>query len=231
MMNQRSRALWPMYSLPVAAVVVIVARIYYEPVYDRFDELALSLFLVASIAVLVPFLLRELPRLRKVQVGGTVVELIDLEADLPKVTQLQGLTDSPDFKRRRDVTVRVDATWEEIRNSRRDSSRGIYLAHVLRPSGLPKQKYDVFIFLSRPKKPELAEVRHAEFYFGKYWGHRVFTVQQRDKIGVATAAYGPFLAICKITFMDGSEAWVDRFVDFEMGRIFDELSIPKPTSS
>lgn len=220
-----------MYLLPVLAVAIIVARIYYEPVYQRFDDLALSLFLVASIAVLVPFLLRELPRLRKLQVGDTVVELMDLEADLPKVTQLQGLIDSPDFKRRRDVTVRVDASWEEIRDSRRAASRGIHLAHVLRPSSLPKQKYDVFIFLSRPKNPDLAEVRHAEFYFGKYWGHRVFTVQHRDKIGVATAAYGPFLAVCRITFTDGSEAWVDRFVDFEMGRIFDELSISKPARS
>jgi hypothetical protein len=220
-----------MYSLPITAVGIIVARIYYKPAYDRFDELALSLFLVASIAVLVPYLLRELPRLRKVQVGGTVVELMDLEVDLPKVTQLQGLTDSPDFKRRRDVTVRIDASWEAIRHSRKDQSRGIYLAHVLRPSNLPKQKYDVFIFLSRPKMPELTEVRHAEFYFGRYWGHRVFTVQHREKIGVATSAYGPFLAVCKITFTDGREAWVDRFVDFEMGRIFDELSIPKPPSS
>jgi hypothetical protein len=46
---------------------------------------------------------------------------------------------------------------------------------------------------------------------------------------VATSAYGPFLAICKITFLDGTEAWVDRFVDFEMARIFDELSVLKPT--
>lgn len=216
-----------MYLLAILAIAVIVIRIYYEPVYRRFDDMALSLLAIAAVAIVGPYLLRELPRLRKVQVGDTVVELIDLETELPKVSQLQGLMDSPDFKRRRDVTVRVDESWSQTRDAIQNRSRDIYLAHVLRPSTQAKQRYDIFIFLTRPKNPELTEVRYAEFYFGKWWGHRVFTVQHRDKIGIATSAYGPFLAVCKITFTDGSEAWVDRFVDFEMGRIFDELSLQK----
>ena len=221
MTRRTSSALWPVYALAVLAAAMIIARVYWDALFERFDVTALYLLSIAGIGVLVPFALRELPRVRKLKVGGTEIELADLEGQLPNVTPVPGLEE--EFKRSKGVDIRVDASWEPVRNQVKDASRDIFLVHVLRPSLTPNQTYDLFIFLARPKAPHLKDVKQAEFFFGRYWGNRIFKVVNtgKERIGVATSAYGPFLAICKITFTDDSFAWIERLIDFEMGRLFD----------
>lgn len=101
-----------------------------------------------------------------------------------------------------------------------NKSRRICLVHVLEPTTRRNQAYDLFIYLVPHKGGDLASVRRAEFFFGKYWGNRVFEGKHvGDVIGVRTAAYGPFLCTCRITFSDNEQVTVSRYIDFEMAKL------------
>ena len=96
--------------------------------------------------------------------------------------------------------------------------RRIFLVHVLTPSSKPRQKYDIFIYAMRHKKEDISDIAKAEFFFGKSWGNRIFPgTREGNVIGVATSAYGSFLCTCLITFNDGTQVTLYRYVDFEMG--------------
>jgi hypothetical protein len=97
--------------------------------------------------------------------------------------------------------------------------RDLFLTHVLSPSEKPGQSYDIFVYLIRHKSGDLSDVLSAEFFFGHYWGNEVFREENRNGlIGVQTSAYGPFLCTCLVTFRDGKEVILERYVDFEMGQ-------------
>jgi nucleoside phosphorylase len=118
---------------------------------------------------------------------------------------------------------------KDFRNERRRcyaEARDIVLVHTLRPSDEPGQRFDVFVYLMAHKDGELSGVAKAEFYFGKYWGDKVFlgTRIASDQIGVRTAAYGPFLCVCKVTFTDRKSVFLNRYIDFEMGEVSSRLS-------
>jgi hypothetical protein len=102
-----------------------------------------------------------------------------------------------------------------------DQNRNLFLAHVLEPSTTTGQKYDVFIFLVRHGSDDFGDVDGAEFFLGRYWQNRVFTEKVKEgKIGLVTAAYGPFLCTCRVRFKDGTHVTLHRYIDFEMGRLF-----------
>jgi hypothetical protein len=222
--NPSPHVMWPLYGLGLLAAATILGRVFWDALFERFDSTALYLTSLIGAAILLPILLRELPRIRKVKVGGTEFELADLEAQLPNVTPRPGAGQADMFIRSNDVEIRVDESWEDLRRNVKETSRNIFLAHVLRPSNRPRQKFDIFMFLVRPKSPGLDDVEYAEFFFGRYWGNRVFKVVNRgqQRIGLATSAFGPFAAVCKLTFRDGGEAITYRLIDFEMGRLFQE---------
>ncbi len=104
-------------------------------------------------------------------------------------------------------------------------ARNIVLVHTLRPSDEPGQRFDVFVYLVAHKDGDIADVEKAEFYFGKHWGDRVFKGTRIDsgQIGVRTAAYGPFLCVCKVTFTNKKSVFLNRYIDFEMGEVFSRL--------
>lgn len=109
--------------------------------------------------------------------------------------------------------------WNLRRQVVYDKSRGVFLTHVIRPSTKPGQTFDVFIYLIRHRSEDLSDVHHAEFFLGRYWGNRVFEVSPRSGfVGVATSAYGTFLCVCRVTFTDGTQVDLDRYIDFEMQR-------------
>jgi len=109
--------------------------------------------------------------------------------------------------------------WNVQRNLIYENNRGIFIAHVISPSATPNQEFDVFIYLVRHGEPDLSDIRFAEFFFGKYWGNRVFpAVSNNGFIGVRASAYGTFLCLCKVTFTDGTEVIIDRYIDFESAR-------------
>ncbi len=107
----------------------------------------------------------------------------------------------------------------EQRKATYERSRRLFLVHLLSPSS-KRGHFDVQIYLRRHGDQPIDDVRSATFFFGKSWGNRVFNgTREQDAIGVATSAYGPFLCTCLVTFTDGTEVVLDRYVDFEMGKV------------
>jgi len=131
------------------------------------------------------------------------------DLDLPDigVESLRGpVTETPD-------------EWNSLRNDIYTDTRGVFLAHVIAPSNKPKQEFDIFVYLVRHGDKDLSDIRLAEFFFGKYWKNKVFpAVLNKGFIGVTTAAYGTFLCVCKVTFNDGEEILINRYIDFESAR-------------
>ncbi|MEW5975070.1 MAG: pYEATS domain-containing protein [Acidobacteriota bacterium] len=114
----------------------------------------------------------------------------------------------------------VQDSWAAEREEIYRKNRGVFLTHVLSPSKDPGQEFDIFIYLIKHKSEDLGDIKHADFFFGHMWGNRVFKEKQKaGRIGVSTSAYGPFLCTCRVTFSDGYETKINRYVDFEMGRL------------
>jgi hypothetical protein len=109
--------------------------------------------------------------------------------------------------------------WNDRRKGIYAENRGIFLAHFIRPSLKEGQSFDVFIYLVRHKSEDFSDVRVAEFFLGPYWDNKVFPeVEKSGFIGIATSAYGTFLCLCRVTFDDGSEVYLERYIDFEQQR-------------
>ncbi|MDH4462058.1 MAG: DUF4062 domain-containing protein [Flectobacillus sp.] len=111
--------------------------------------------------------------------------------------------------------------WNDARNEIYEYSRGIFIAHVIKPSTEKGQLYDVFIYLYRHKSDDFSDVKYAEFFLGPYWNNKVFEATEEKKgfIGISTSAYGTFLCTCKVTFQDNSQIEIHRYIDFESERM------------
>lgn len=109
--------------------------------------------------------------------------------------------------------------WNAQRNGIKTSNRNVFLAHVIEPTKQPDQVFDVYIYLVRHDSDDLGDVKLAEFFLGPYWQNQVFpAVAHNGFIGISTAAYGTFLAICRVTFNDGYQCYLERYIDFESQR-------------
>jgi len=119
--------------------------------------------------------------------------------------------------------------WVKRRDDIYKRSHNYFLAYVLEPSPLKTQKYDIFIYLILHKdygyeNYRYGDIERVEFFFGHYWGNKIYVGSQSGQyIGVRTSAYGPFLALCKITFKNGESIFVDKYIDFEMGAVVGKL--------
>lgn len=117
-----------------------------------------------------------------------------------------------------------ETDWDNERRNIYENNRGVFLTHVITPSNKSGQKYDIFIYLIRHKTSDFNDIEQAEFFFGHMWGNRVFeAIEKNGMIGVATSAYGPFLCTCCVYFKDGTQIKLNRYIDFEMGRVFKKL--------
>jgi hypothetical protein len=106
--------------------------------------------------------------------------------------------------------------WNKLRAAEYEKTREIFLVHSLAPSVVPGQRYDIFIYLKKHWSDDLSEVESAQFYLGRWWGHKVFDVPNKGgDIGIKTSAYGPFLCVCRVMFKDGKEAFLQRYVNFD----------------
>ena len=109
--------------------------------------------------------------------------------------------------------------WNVRRKAVYAAHRNIFLTHVISPSAKPGQMFDVFIYLVRHKSTDFSDIQYAEFFLGPYWENKVFpAVERNGLIGVATSAFGTFLCLCKLIFKDGSEVYLERYIDFEAQR-------------
>jgi hypothetical protein len=103
--------------------------------------------------------------------------------------------------------------------------RGVFIVHVLAPSVREEQDYDIFLYLKRHRDEPISDVTKAEFFFGRHWGNRIYEGQREgDIIGLRLSAYGPFLCTCLVTFDDGKQVSLYRYIDFEMGEVIAEVA-------
>ena len=110
-----------------------------------------------------------------------------------------------------------DGTHAPERDSLYEVSRGVMLVHRLQRSTEEGQFYDVLIYVI-PHKTSLAGVTSVEYFFGRFWGNKVFPSQGRSLgFPVVTSAYGPFLCTARVHFNDGTATTISRYIDFEMG--------------
>jgi hypothetical protein len=110
--------------------------------------------------------------------------------------------------------------WERARERRAYyfEKRRIMLVHKLFRSSKPGQLYDVLIYVIPHREGSLAGVMTVEYFFGHYWGDRVFSSTDRGRgFPVKTSAYGPFLCTAKVIFNDEEHVMLHRYIDFEMG--------------
>lgn len=144
---------------------------------------------------------------------------IEIGEDLRSLEYMSPIEDN--IKTKEENSNKPDCEWVTERTDIYQKQRGVFLTHVISPSRKYGQKYDIFIYLYRHKTKDLSDINHAEFFFGHMWGDRVFKEKEKNGIiGVSTSAYGPFLCTCRVHFKDGTIIRLNRYIDFEMGRVF-----------
>jgi len=116
------------------------------------------------------------------------------------------------------ITIDTNGIREKERSSFYAEHRGAMIVHKLYKSQQDGQLYDILIYVIPKKNSNLIQVISVEYYFGQFWGNRIFISTDRSNgFAIATSAYGPFLCTAKINFNDGNSTTVYRFIDFEMG--------------
>jgi hypothetical protein len=116
-----------------------------------------------------------------------------------------------------------EVDWSFLRDyqsARKESQHSFFLTHILGPATRKDQKYSVAIRLT-PHRGATAAVTSAAFYLGRAWGNKIFDGRTGPdgRFGIATEAYGPFLALCEVEFDDGSRILLDHYCDFDMGKL------------
>ena len=118
------------------------------------------------------------------------------------------------------TTIEKSGLREKERSNYYAEHRGAMIVHKLYKSQKDGQLYEILIYLIPKKNSNLIQVLSVEYYFGKFWGSKIFTSTDRSNgFAIATSAYGPFLCTAKINFNDGNSTTVYRFIDFEMGDV------------
>ena len=101
-----------------------------------------------------------------------------------------------------------------------EPNRRVFLVHRIGPSKQPGQLYDILLYLIPHKDSSLISVQQVDYYFGKHWGNKIFSVTDRATgFAIETSAYGSFVCTAELTFTDGQKTMLHRYVDFEMGAV------------
>jgi hypothetical protein len=111
-----------------------------------------------------------------------------------------------------------------------EASKYILLGHKIAPSELRDQKYDVSVFLvrktsSRHFTANFDTIERVTYYLGPYFGQSEFGSKfvvndPSNGFAMKTSAHGEVLCTAEILFKDGSNANLQRFLDFSMGEVF-----------
>jgi hypothetical protein len=95
--------------------------------------------------------------------------------------------------------------------------RGVMISHQIQKSAERGQLYDILIYVI-PHKGTITNVSSVEYFFGSYWGDKIFPSTDKGRgFPITTSAYGPFLCAARINFTDGQSRMAYRYIDFEMG--------------
>lgn len=151
--------------------------------------------------------------------GGATIKLAGLE-----IGASSGLVASPGDFSKEDSRIGVYVDQNGVREKERASlyaqSRGVMLVHRLQRSKSESHLYDILIYVIPHKSCSLAAVTQIEYFFGHYWGNKVYPSNDRSRgFPIVTSAYGPLLCTAKVYFNDGSTTTLSRYIDFEMGNL------------
>ena len=116
---------------------------------------------------------------------------------------------------------------EELRVHVGRSQRGVHLVHIATPSEHLDQECDLFVFLTSWRRSayglpdDLSDVATAEFYLGPKFQPSGTTVTHRhgSTVGFVTSAWGPVICACRVTFTDGEQVVLTRYLDFESAKL------------
>lgn len=149
--------------------------------------------------------------------GGASIKVAGLE-----IGASSGLVATPGGFSNEDSRVGVyqdDKSRETHRHDLYKDARGVMLVHRLQRSNKNGQLYDILIYVV-PHKSTLAGVTTVEYFFGSYWGNKIYPSHDRSRgFPIVTSAYGSFLCTAKVTFNDGTYTLLSRYIDFEMGDV------------
>lgn len=175
------------------------------------------IFIIALLTIFHEQCIQLFTAMRKRIEGGCSFKAgpIELGADLDVLKKV-----NPESHR--DTEEVIGSDWDSERRGIYENNRGVFLTHVITPSRKAGQKYDIYIYLIRHKTNDFNDIEKAELFFGHMWGNQIFNAyEESGLIGVTTSAYEPFLCTCCVYFKDGKVIRLNRYVDFEMGRIFE----------
>ncbi len=173
------------------------------------------------------------------KLGAVSADLNSLEKVLPRRDHAAQDYELEKVSRSDTVAQDHEDDWSDERDNIYKKKKGIFLAHVIEPSGREGQLFDVFIYLVRhtpktfgdiehAKSKTFDDIEHAEFFLGRQWDNKVYKETLKNGlIGISTSAYGPFLCTCRVKMKDGKdgeELRLSRYIDFEMGRVYEHNS-------
>ncbi|HNC91791.1 MAG TPA: hypothetical protein PL000_22935 [Anaerolineales bacterium] len=154
------------------------------------------------------------------------LEIKALEVVRPELVKLASVSANPGQNLPEGGAIAGDAEpeFETTRDAIYKNNRRLFLVHILEPTKDRTQLYDIFIYIKRHKDAPIDDVVKTEFFFGKFWGNRIFEGTRADgTYGVRTSAYGEFLCTCRVQFSDGESVLLQRYIDFDSGKYLKEV--------
>lgn len=109
-----------------------------------------------------------------------------LEAVKPELNQLKFASPAANSSTITTAFTSTTKDWADARTDVYEKCRGFFIAHILEPSKSDGQKYDIFIYLIRHKSQEYADIEKAEFFFGHYWGNKLYMWVRRLAISLGS---------------------------------------------
>ncbi len=220
---------------PAGAADAEAVKPAWQAVLEGVPAVGWLLLAFFAIAILGTDLLRTVRALLKRIEGGAAVELggVKIGANTPSVPDQDVVKAAlKDHQQEISDNLHIQSADEQIMRTWDMFSwqaRGVMLVHSYYPSNVPKQIYDVELYLVERETRALRKVHRVEYYFGPRW-EGVFVVDgSHDNLDfrVRISAYDRFVCAARIHFVGGSQpAVICRYVDFEFGRLPTRLTAP-----
>lgn len=124
--------------------------------------------------------------------------------------------------------------WNSHRDEIYSKNKGLFISQLIRPSTLPNQKFEIFIYIIKHKygTTNIQEIKKVEFFFGKQWGNNVYPIiNTNGYIGISINAYAEFLCTCKVEFQNGETILLEKYIDFEEGKRMINMNNPISNSA
>jgi hypothetical protein len=161
--------------------------------------------------------------------SGAALKIAGFEIEAESAVHAKGgNSDFSNDDTRIGVRKDTDGSMAKLRDGAYASARGVMLVHKIQRTKQAGQQYDVLFYVIPHRGASLASVSKVEYFFGHYWGNKIFPSFDRGRgFPIVTCAYGTFLCIARICFNDGTDTVVQRYADFEMSGVLGPSSQPR----